>query len=178
MFTMLKPLLLLVFIADLVLLGVMVHYTSWLFMLGFVFVSMLCGGWMLNAGVRRYVKKNLMAVKTCEMPAESFLLGAVSRLAAGMLLIVPGVLTDLMALLLLSPAGKWLAHTFLSTIFSRMMSQYSGDQFDFTSAGNFKGDSPIFVDTKIGTVPEMPAKDEIIDVRVTNDNKDERENGD
>jgi hypothetical protein len=55
MFKMLKPLLLLVFIADVVLLGAMVHYTSWLFMLVFVFASMLLGGWLLNTGVRRYV---------------------------------------------------------------------------------------------------------------------------
>jgi UPF0716 protein FxsA len=145
---MLKPLLLLVFIADLVLLGVMVHYTSWLFMLGFVFVSMLLGGWMLNAGVRGYVKKNLRAMKANEMPAESFLLGAVARMAAGMLLIVPGVLTDLLALLLLSPAGKWLTRRSVSTIFTRMLPRCSGDQFDFASTG------------------EMSAKDEIIDVRV------------
>jgi UPF0716 family protein affecting phage T7 exclusion len=88
-------------------------------------------------------------MKANEMPAESFLLGAVARMAAGMLLIAPGVLSDLLALLLLSPAGKWLTRIFLSSIFTRMLPQCSGDQFDFASTD------------------KMSAKDEIIDVRVT-----------
>jgi UPF0716 protein FxsA len=135
---------------DLVLLGVMVYYTSWLFMLGFVFISGLFGGWMLNDGLRRYVRKSEKSMNASGISAEVFLLGAASRLAAGVLFIVPGVLTDLMALVLLSPAGKWLVRIIIASMFGEMFPHLSNQDY-------FSGLSG-----------EKQAKDEIIDVRVMN----------
>jgi UPF0716 protein FxsA len=139
-----------VVIMDLVLLGVMVYYTSWLFMLGFVFISGIIGGWLLNDGLRSYMRKTGKSMNAGGISAEVFLLGAASRLAAGVLFIVPGVLTDLMALVLLSPAGKWLVRIIIASMFGEMFPHLSNQDY-------FSGLSG-----------EKPAKDEIIDVRVMN----------
>jgi UPF0716 protein FxsA len=159
MLSRLKILLLLIVLVDLALLGVIVYYTSWLLMLGFVFFSFIFGVWLLNDGLRRYAQKNIQAMKSNEISAESFLLGAVNRVAAGTLLIVPGVLTDILALLLISPAGNRLTRKFISTIFARLFPACSRDQFDFDSNA------------------EKPAKDEIIDIRVKNPDAETSGNG-
>ncbi|MGA2798056.1 MAG: FxsA family protein, partial [Thermoguttaceae bacterium] len=88
-----------------------------------------------------------------------FILGAAARLAAGVLFIVPGILTDLMALLLISPAGKRLVQFFVASLFGKM--------FPHTSIQDYFS----------GTSGETPAKDEIIDVRVVNDGEKKLENG-
>ena len=160
MFSRIRLLCLLVMVVDLVLLGVMVHYTSWLFMLGFVFTSGIIGGWLINNGLRRYLSKGReigVGRKGCR--ARLFLLGAAARLAAGVLFIVPGVLTDLVALLLISPAGKWTGADFLSaSLFGKMFSRPSNQDYFSDASG------------------ERPAKDEIIDVRVVNADEKEAEN--
>ena len=76
MFSRMKLLCILVMVADLVLLGVMVHYTSWLFMLGFVFTSGIIGGWLINSGLRRYLRKAGRSRPAEGMSGEVFLLGA------------------------------------------------------------------------------------------------------
>ncbi|MGD0653613.1 MAG: FxsA family protein [Thermoguttaceae bacterium] len=159
MFSRIKLFCLLVFVADLILLGVMVHYTSWLFMLGYVFISGLFGGWLLNNGLRRYVRKTGKSTNANEISAEAFLLGATARLAAGALFIVPGILTDLMALLLISPAGKHLVRIFIASLFGKMFPHPSNQDYFSDASG------------------ETPAKDEIIDVRIVNAGKEEPENG-
>jgi UPF0716 family protein affecting phage T7 exclusion len=159
MLSRIKLLCLLVVIADLILLGVMVHYTSWLFMLAFVFASGVIGSWLLNNGLRRYLIKAGSSTPAQGMSGETFLLGAAARLAAGVLFIVPGILTDLAALLLLSPAGKGLVRFFIASLFGKMFSR------------------PLNQDYFSGESGERPAKDEIIDVRIVNDGKKELENG-
>lgn len=139
---------LLVSLADLVLLGVMVHFTSWLFMIAFVLISGIIGGWVLNEGFRNYVRKGGMSVKANNMTSEDFMLGAMARLVAGILLIVPGVLTDIIALCLLSPAGKWLMKLFFVSLFISIAPRFSHNHFDFQSDQN------------------NSANDEIIDVQV------------
>jgi UPF0716 protein FxsA len=148
MLSRIKLLALLVFLMDLVLLGVMVHYTSWLFMLGFVFISCLLGGWVLNDGLRQYVRQSEKAMEANQLSGGVFLLGAASRLAAGALLIVPGVLTDILALILLSPVGKRLSRIFIVSLISKTFPQFSQQKFDFDFTN------------------KPPAKDEIIDVQV------------
>jgi UPF0716 family protein affecting phage T7 exclusion len=159
MFSRIKLLCLLVVVVDLILLGVMVHYTSWLFMLGFVFTSGIIGGWLLNIGLRKYLRKTGKKVDPSGISGESFLLGAVARLAAGVLFIVPGILTDLVALLLISPAGNWLARFFIASLFGKMFPHPSNQDYFSDASG------------------ETPAKDEIIDVRIMNAGKEEPENG-
>jgi len=150
---------LLVVIMDLVLLGVMVYYTSWLFMLGFAFISGIVGGWLLNNGLRQYVSKTENSMNASGISGEAFLLGAASRLAAGVLFIVPGILTDLMAILLISPAGKRLVRILVISLFGRMFSSHSNqDQF----ARSFD---------------DKPVKDQIIDVKITKTDEKEPENG-
>lgn len=145
-----KFLALLMFAADLALLGVMVHYTSWLFVLGFIIISGISGVWLLNDPLRHYLRKSGRAMNGNEISIEDFLLGAASRLAAGVLLIVPGVLTDLMALFLLSPAGKGLVQIFISSLYSAKFSRFSKQGFESRTSG------------------EKSIKDEIIDVKVMN----------
>ena len=147
-----------VVIADLILLGVMVHYTSWLFMLGFVFTSGLIGGWLLNNGLRRYLIKAGSSTPAEGITGESFLFGAAARLAAGVLFIVPGVLTDLVALLLISPVGKGLVRFFIASLLGKMFPYASNQDYSPDASG------------------ETPAKDEIIDVRVVNENGKKLEN--
>ena len=159
MLSRIKLLCLLVVIVDLILLGVMVHYTSWLFMLGFVFISAAIGSWLLNNGLSRYVSKTGQTKDAGGILGESFLLGAAARLAAGVLFIVPGVLTDLAALLLLSPAGKRLVRLFLASLFGKMFPRPSNQDYFSDASG------------------ERPAKDEIIDVRVVNEGVEEPKNG-
>jgi UPF0716 protein FxsA len=159
MLSRLKLLCLLVVVVDLILLGVMVHYTSWLFMLGFVFTSGIIGGWLLNNGLRIYVSKTGKTMDAGGISGESFLLGAVARLAAGVLFIVPGILTDLVALLLISPAGKRLVRFFIASLFGKMFPRPSNQDYFSDASG------------------ETPAKDEIIDVRVVNAGEKEQKNG-
>jgi UPF0716 protein FxsA len=178
MLSRLKLFVLLVFVADLILLGVLVHYTSWLFVLGFVFISGILGVWLLNDGLRLYMRKSGRALNGNAMQVDHFLIGAAAHLAAGVLFIVPGALTDLIALLLLTPMGKRLARIFITSLFGKIFSHLSNGISSNRSSGVCaKGDSPIFDDAKIGTVPEKPAKDEIIDVRVANAGEEEPENG-
>ena len=139
----------LVAVLDMVLLALMVHYTSWLFMLGFVFISGLTGAWLVNDGLRRYLSKVTRSVSLegtwgDEVP----LLGAAARLAAGALFIVPGVLTDVMALALISPWGKWLVRSLVGSLFAKTFSGFADQGRSVRSNG------------------ERPAKDEIIDVRI------------
>jgi len=148
-----------VVVVDLILLGVMVHYTSWLFMLAFVFISAAIGGWLLNNGLRRYLSKTGNTMDAGAISGESLLLGAAARLAAGVLFIVPGILTDLMALLLLSPAGKRLVRLFFASLFGKMFPRPSNQDYFSDESG------------------ERPAKDEIIDVRVINAGEEEPKNG-
>lgn len=151
----LKLFALLLLAADFVLLGVIVHYTSWPFMLTFVLLSGIAGGWILNDGLRYYIRNSRTAINDRKMPAEDFMVGAVARFAAGVLLIVPGVLSDILALLLLSPAGKWLTKFCFVSLFIMLAPHFSRNEFNFTSSEN------------------KPAKDEIIDVKVVDpdDNK-------
>jgi UPF0716 protein FxsA len=158
MLSRIKLLCLLVVVVDLILLGVMVHYTSWLFMLGFVFTSGLIGGWLLNNGLRRYLIKAGKSTPAEGMTGEFFLLGAAARLAAGVLFIVPGVLTDLLALLLISPAGKGLVRFFIASLLGKMFPRPSNQDYFSDASG------------------ETPAKDEIIDVRIVNENDKKLEN--
>jgi UPF0716 protein FxsA len=158
MLSRIKVWLLLTVVLDLVLLGVMVHYTSWLFMLGFVFVSALVGGWLLNNGLRYYAIKTGNSAKDSSISGEGFLLGAAARLAAGVLFILPGVMTDLMALLLISPAGKLMVKIMLSSFFGGVFPSFS-NQNHFSRSTD-----------------DRPAKDEIIDVRIISDGDKDPEN--
>jgi UPF0716 protein FxsA len=158
MLSRIKLLCLLVVVVDLILLSVMAHYTSWLFMLGFVFASGLIGGWLLNNGLRKYVSNSGKTMDAGAISGELFLLGAAARLAAGVLFIVPGVLTDLLALLLISPAGKPLVRFFIASLLGKMFPRPSNHDYFSDASG------------------ERPAKDEIIDVRVVNENEKKLEN--
>ena len=159
MLSRIKLLCLLVVVVDLILLGVMAHYTSWLFMMAFVFISGLIGGWLLNNGLRRHLSKTGKTMDASGISGESFLLGAVARLAAGVLFIVPGILTDLKALLFISPVGKRLVRFFIVSLFGKMLPHLSNQDY-FSGA---KG--------------ETPAKDEIINVRIVNAGEKEQGNG-
>jgi len=158
MLSRIKLLCLLVVVVDLILLGVMVHYTSWLFMLAFVFISAATGGWLLNNGFYKYGTKLHKASNVDQMPSD-LLLKMLAHFSASILLIVPGVLTDLIALLMISPAGKWLARFFIASLFGKMFAHLSNQDYSSHASG------------------EMPAKDEIIDVRVVDAGKEEPDNG-
>jgi UPF0716 protein FxsA len=158
MISRLKFLVLLIFVVDLLLLGVIVHYTSWLFLLGFVFISGIIGLWLLNDGFRLYLRKRGSAMNDNLMPVDHFVAGALAHLAAGVLFIVPGVLTDLLALLLLTPARKWLGRFFITSLFGKI--------FPHLPNQNSSGYSSA----------EKSAKDEIIDVRVVHSENDEPKN--
>jgi UPF0716 protein FxsA len=158
MFARLKLLSLLVVVLDLVLLGVMVHYTSWLFMLAFVFISGLVGGWLLSNGLREYVRNIGRPTDAARISDEPSLLGTAARLAAGVLFIVPGILTDLMALVLISPAGKWLVRFFIATLLGKMFPHPSNQYYSSYASG------------------ETPAKDKIIDVHIVNFDNEEPHN--
>jgi UPF0716 family protein affecting phage T7 exclusion len=157
MLSSLKYIILLVFLADLVLLGVMVHFTSWPFTIAFVLLSGIIGGWVVNDGFRNYIRKGQLSVNARNMSAQDFMIGAMARLAAGMLLIVPGVLTDIVALCLLSPAGKWLTKVLFASLFIMIAPRFQLNPFDFQP-----------------TDDEAP-KDEIIDVKIINSDVDKLE---
>jgi UPF0716 family protein affecting phage T7 exclusion len=173
MFPQIKLLFLLVFLADLVLLGVMAHYTSWLFVFGFMFLSFVMGVWVLNEGLGRHVRKRSRALNASELPPQDFLLGTVNRLAAGTLLIVPGVLSDLLALVLLTPAGKWLTRRFFQSLADGMIKGTTPFSFRRKSGQSLDGSFPPGFEQSSFT--EKPARDEIIDVKVVNvDEKKEK----
>ena len=146
MFLRIKILCLLTFAAEIVLLGAMVYYTSWRFLLGYLILSALAGLWVLQSGLTRHSKEAWLSLQEGESPAEP-LFNAIVRFAAGVLLIVPGVLTDLVALLLFTPLGIWLAGMVLFYVIDLPM--------PFPSFRKQKSSSK-----------NIPAKDEIIDVQV------------
>lgn len=148
MITKLKYLLLLIFLLDLVLLGVLVHFTSWPFTIAFVLISGLLGSWVLKEGLRNFFKRSQISIANQAVSAEDVMLGALARLAAGVLLIVPGVLTDIAALCLLSPAGKWLTKVFIVSLFMILFPKLAQNNFQYQ-----------YYDQK-------PPEDQIIDVKV------------
>ncbi|MGA2059031.1 MAG: FxsA family protein [Thermoguttaceae bacterium] len=158
MLSRIKLLCLSIVVVDLILLGVMVHYTSWLFMLAFVFISAAIGGWLLNNGFYKYGTKLRKASNVDQMPSD-LLLKMLAHFSASVLLIVPGVLTDLIALLMISPAGKRLVRFFIASLFGKMFPHFSNQDYFSHASG------------------ETPAKDEIIDVRVVNAGEKEPDNG-
>jgi UPF0716 family protein affecting phage T7 exclusion len=158
MISRLKLFALLLFGSDVILLAVMVHYTSWLFMFAFVLFSSVIGGWILNDGLRYYIRNSRISMNDRILSGEDFMIGAVARFAAGILLIVPGVLTDILALLLLSPAGKWLTKVFFVSLFIMLAPRFSHNEFNFSYSEN------------------KPAKDEIIDVKVVNPDDNQLKN--
>jgi UPF0716 family protein affecting phage T7 exclusion len=162
MFSHIKTVALLIFIADVILLGVIVHYTSWLFMLAFVFISAAIGWWSLTSGINRSMRKIADSLLVNQTPTDLYL-NAVATLMAGIFFIVPGILTDLLALLLLMPTGKRLTRLLIELQFTdlvRILAQRgpAGQNFDDQADGN------------------AASKDEIIDVHVVNPKPDELKN--
>jgi UPF0716 protein FxsA len=136
-------------VLDMLLLALMVHYTSWLCMLGFVSVSGLIGAWLIHNGAGGYLRKAARSASCGRTGGgEVPLLGAAARLVAGVLFIVPGVLTDIMGLVLISPWGKWLLKSMVESLSGKMLSRFA-DRGRSARANE-----------------EKSAKDEIIDVRV------------
>lgn len=158
MLSRLKLFAFLVVAADLLLLGALIHYTSWLFAVLFVFISAAAGVWLLRYELSRYATAMQQALAADQMPSVDHVL-AVCHIWAALLLIAPGVLTDLMALVLLSPAGKWLARVFVASLLTEL----------FPSL--FRGDYAA------GSAGEKQAKDEIIDVRVIDSKEDDASKG-
>jgi UPF0716 family protein affecting phage T7 exclusion len=156
MLSRIRLLCLLIVVLDTVLLALMIHYTSWLFMLSFVFISGLVGAWLIG-GVGRHLRRFAGPLPPARAnSSELQLWGLAARLFAGVLFIVPGVLTDIMALMLISPWGKWLVRSLAGALSAKIISGFAARGYSVHLNG------------------EMPVKDQIIDVRVVDgDDKDE-----
>jgi UPF0716 family protein affecting phage T7 exclusion len=101
---------------------------------------------VLLGGLSRHSKEAWLSLQEGESPAGP-MFNAIVRFAAGVLLIVPGVLTDLVALLLFTPLGIWLALTIFLYVIDAPLPLPS-----------FRNPKP--------SSKNIPAKDEIIDVQV------------
>ena len=89
----------------------------------------MAGGLLLRRATRRSLRAVQMDLAAGRTPAEA-IQKTLSELAAAILLIVPGVLTDLLALLLLVPISRrlvvvWLGRRMLSRIEVRGFSVFA-----------------------------------------------------
>jgi UPF0716 family protein affecting phage T7 exclusion len=105
--------LVLLLFADLALLAWIGRHTSGTFVLAIVIASGAAGVTLLRSATRRHLRAVEANLRAGRSPGES-VQAALATLAAAILLIVPGVLTDMLALVLLVPitrrvAGGWLS---------------------------------------------------------------------
>jgi UPF0716 protein FxsA len=154
----LRLLALLVSAADLTLLVVMLHYTSWLLLMGFVVASAVVGGLVLRGSVPRFVAEFERGNATSDALIDATV-STMARLVAGALFIVPGILSDILALLLLFPAGRRLVFFLFGVRLKEMLTYHMG-----SDASRAPGDKS--------------AKGEIIDVRFKDAADGQSEKGD
>jgi len=141
------PLLTIVPLVELVLLLVLSDYTSWQFTLGFIVLTGVLGALVLRYEGLRCWRRFRDQLAAGELPAEP-LLDGIMILAAGMLLVTPGVLTDLAGLLLLLPPVR--------RLLKRSVRRRLEIRMDFYTLRSARGGSP-----------EPPARSRVIDTPST-----------
>ncbi len=90
---------------DIVLLAWIATKTSWLFVLALVIGTGILGAWLARHQGLRTLRRIASEMEAGRMPTESLLDGLLVLIAA-VLLIIPGVLTDVVAIALLFPPSR------------------------------------------------------------------------
>ncbi|WP_109427821.1 FxsA family protein [Aggregatibacter kilianii] len=79
-----------------------------------------------------------------ELPTDA-LLGSLRWFIAGILFVIPGFVTDILACVLLSPLGRYLINTFIRSRFVLFQQNiFKTDRTFYSSQGNCQNDSEIF----------------------------------
>jgi UPF0716 protein FxsA len=125
--------------------------TSWMVALGLVLIPGLAGAWLLREHGWYTLVRIRADLAASRLPAESLFDGLLIFIAA-VLLVMPGVLTDVVAVLLLLPMTRRLLKDYLRLRFSQRV---------VTATAGFRAREP-------------RKHDEIIDVRVIESNPHDR----
>jgi UPF0716 protein FxsA len=117
-------------LVDLILLVWIGRHTSGSFVLALILAGVLAGGFFLRRAAGHSMRVLQMDLAAGRAPVES-MQRTISLVAAGVLLIVPGVLTDLLALLLLVPltrrlVGLWIGSRVFRSVQVRGFSWNAG----------------------------------------------------
>jgi UPF0716 protein FxsA len=137
-------------LVELVVLGWIGSKTSWPAVIGLVLGTGLVGAWIVRRHGWRTMQRIQADLNAGRMPAGSMFDGLLV-FVAGLLLIMPGVLSDVAAMLLLLPFTRNLVKRYLRYRFGRRM---AGSFTSFRAAGPGRHDD---IDIR---------HDQIIDVRV------------
>ena len=79
-----------------------------------------------------------------QLPTDA-LFGSLRWLVAGILFVIPGFVTDILACVLLSPLGRYLINTFIRSRFVLFQQNiFKTDRTFYSSQGNGQNDSEIF----------------------------------
>ena len=79
-----------------------------------------------------------------QLPTDA-LFGSLRWLVAGILFVIPGFVTDILACVLLSPLGRYLINTFIRSRFVFFQQNiFKTDRTFYSSQGNCQNDSEIF----------------------------------
>lgn len=79
-----------------------------------------------------------------QLPTDA-LFGSLRWLVAGVLFVIPGFVTDILACVLLSPLGRYLINTFIRSRFVLFQQNiFKTDRTFYSSQGNGQNDSEIF----------------------------------
>ena len=103
-------------LVELTLLMVLADWTNWQTALALVLVTGVAGGLLIRHQGWRTLSRIQSELAAGQMPADA-LLDGVLILAAGVLLLTPGILTDLIGLFLLIPASRQLVKAYLGRRF-------------------------------------------------------------
>jgi UPF0716 protein FxsA len=148
-------LLILVLLAELAVLLWIAQHTSWLVPLSLVIGAGIWGAWLAGGHSSRTLRRMAADLDAGRMPTDSLLDGLIV-FAAAVLLILPGVLSDLVALVLLFPPSRALVKRLLVRRFQRRL------RASFQSHGPGEARYAQYETHAHGEI----AHDEIIDARV------------
>ena len=127
-------LLVLLGVAELALAVGLARITSWTFVFCLLAGMSLCGAWLLRRqGIRAWL--SLRSDLTVQRPVAASLADGVAVLAAAVLLMLPGLLSDVAGILLLlpptsRPIQRWFTQRFQRHVTGRMHAYAGGEVFD------------------------------------------------
>lgn len=130
-------------ILELALLMILADYTDWKFALALVILTGVGGAWLVRHQGWRALRRIQAEVQAGHLPGDALVDGLLI-LVAGILLLTPGVLTDLAAIGLLIPSTRAIAKRRLAAWFKSRFSLHAVAGRD---ADNFAAD-PLTIDTQ------------------------------
>ena len=129
MLARLMVLFLVVPILELALLMILADYTDWKFALALVILTGVSGAWLVRHQGWRALRRIQSEIQTGHLPADALIDGLLV-LIAGILLLTPGILTDLAAIGLLIPFTRAIAKQRLRMWFQSRFTLHTVDARD------------------------------------------------